>query len=306
MFSDGRRRLTQQRKREKEEEARAREELRRKLEEDRKERRRKLGLPEELTEEEKVRARGRAGLRVCASSLVLCIATWLTRDACAASQAREAEKRKKQEEEEASKKAFNYVKPISCEYAPRALSGAPNKGAQGRGTCRSPAQPGTGRFSSRLLLGAQERQPVLHSSLSAVCLPLQLQCSDPVARRLPSRPCHSCVPPRSVVQDALSVGDPEEGAHGGCGRQQRRGGLQDSVRYHAQVSGRPAGVVPVAVCMTSVSVLCARRQAWCGYMRAVQWETATDCADWDCGRVAAVLVCPAAVGDGWAAGPQRS
>ncbi|KAG2444724.1 hypothetical protein HXX76_001468 [Chlamydomonas incerta] len=73
-------RVIEQRKREKEEEARAREELRRKLEEDRKERRRKLGLPEELTEEEK---------------------------------AREAEKRKKQEDEEASKKAFNYVKPIS-------------------------------------------------------------------------------------------------------------------------------------------------------------------------------------------------
>jgi hypothetical protein len=33
----------------------AREKLRKKLEEDRKERRRKLGLPEELTEEEKVR-----------------------------------------------------------------------------------------------------------------------------------------------------------------------------------------------------------------------------------------------------------
>ncbi|KXZ44062.1 hypothetical protein GPECTOR_74g676 [Gonium pectorale] len=74
-------RVAEQRKREKEEEARAREELRRRLEEDRKERRRKLGLPEELTEEEK---------------------------------AREAEKRKKAEEEEASKKAFNYVKPISA------------------------------------------------------------------------------------------------------------------------------------------------------------------------------------------------
>ncbi|GIL81998.1 hypothetical protein Vretimale_1559 [Volvox reticuliferus] len=74
-------RIAEQRKREKEEEARAREELRKKLEEDRKERRRRLGLPEELTEEEK---------------------------------AREAEKRKKQEEEEASKKAFNYVKPVSA------------------------------------------------------------------------------------------------------------------------------------------------------------------------------------------------
>ncbi len=48
----------QQRRREKEEDARAREALRRKLEEDRKERRRKLGLPEELTEEEEVGARG--------------------------------------------------------------------------------------------------------------------------------------------------------------------------------------------------------------------------------------------------------
>ncbi|GLC66404.1 hypothetical protein PLESTF_000423800 [Pleodorina starrii] len=74
-------RIAEQRKREKEADARAREELRKKLEEDRKERRRRLGLPEELTEEEK---------------------------------AREAEKRKKQEEEEASKKAFNYVKPISA------------------------------------------------------------------------------------------------------------------------------------------------------------------------------------------------
>lgn len=73
-------RVIEQRKREKEQDARAREALRLKLEEDRKERRRKLGLPEELTEEEK---------------------------------AKEAEKKKKQEDEEVSKKAFNFVKPIS-------------------------------------------------------------------------------------------------------------------------------------------------------------------------------------------------
>lgn len=46
-------RIADERQREKEEEARAREKIRRKLEEDRRERRRKLGLPEELTAEEK-------------------------------------------------------------------------------------------------------------------------------------------------------------------------------------------------------------------------------------------------------------
>lgn len=49
------------RQREKEELERAKEEMRRKLEYDRKERRKALGLPEELTEEEKVRG-GRAFL----------------------------------------------------------------------------------------------------------------------------------------------------------------------------------------------------------------------------------------------------
>eukprot|EP00775_Hariotina_reticulata_P013661 gene13661-13783_t len=73
------RRLVEERKREKEEEARAREALRKKLEEDRRERRRKLGLPEELTDEEK---------------------------------AREEEKARKKAEEEVSKRHV-YIKPIS-------------------------------------------------------------------------------------------------------------------------------------------------------------------------------------------------
>lgn len=47
----------QVRQREKDEDAKYREKLRLRMEEDRKERRRKLGLPEELTEEEKVRGR---------------------------------------------------------------------------------------------------------------------------------------------------------------------------------------------------------------------------------------------------------
>eukprot|EP00879_Flechtneria_rotunda_P025672 GHRR01027306.1.p1 GENE.GHRR01027306.1~~GHRR01027306.1.p1 ORF type:complete len:186 (+),score=60.47 GHRR01027306.1:425-982(+) len=73
------RRLVEERKREKEEEARAREALRAKLEEDRRDRRRKLGLPEELTEEEKQR---------------------------------EAEKARKKAEEEV-KRHHVYIKPIS-------------------------------------------------------------------------------------------------------------------------------------------------------------------------------------------------
>lgn len=55
---------TQARQREKDEDARYRAALAARMEEDRRERRKKLGLPEELTEEEKVRAgQGRAGLR---------------------------------------------------------------------------------------------------------------------------------------------------------------------------------------------------------------------------------------------------
>lgn len=53
-------RMVEARQREKEEEARAREKIRIKLEEDRKARRRRLGLPEELTEEEKEAERQKA------------------------------------------------------------------------------------------------------------------------------------------------------------------------------------------------------------------------------------------------------
>lgn len=55
-------RLVEARELEKAEEARAREKIRAKLEEDRRQRRRKLGLPEELTEEEKEEERRRAAV----------------------------------------------------------------------------------------------------------------------------------------------------------------------------------------------------------------------------------------------------
>ncbi|GAX81762.1 hypothetical protein CEUSTIGMA_g9190.t1 [Chlamydomonas eustigma] len=75
-----RKRAIEERQREKQEEQRAREKIKAKLEEDRRERRRQMGLPEELTEEEK-----RA----------------------------EAEKVEKQRKEEEGKKVFTFVKPIS-------------------------------------------------------------------------------------------------------------------------------------------------------------------------------------------------
>lgn len=56
-------RMVEQRQREKEEEERARAKIRAKLEEDRKERRRRLGLPEELTEEEKEEERRKAAAK---------------------------------------------------------------------------------------------------------------------------------------------------------------------------------------------------------------------------------------------------
>ncbi|KAL6760941.1 hypothetical protein V8C86DRAFT_2544339 [Haematococcus lacustris] len=77
-------RMVEQRKLEKEEEARAREKAKARLEEDRRERRRKLGLPEELTPEEKAREAERA-----------------------AAAAREAEEKKKKNT------VFGHVKPVT-------------------------------------------------------------------------------------------------------------------------------------------------------------------------------------------------
>lgn len=57
-------RMLDARQREKEEETRAREKIRQKLEEDKRMRRRKLGLPEELTEEEKEEERRKAAAKI--------------------------------------------------------------------------------------------------------------------------------------------------------------------------------------------------------------------------------------------------